>query len=583
MIVLGLNIFHANASAVILVNGKVEFAIEEERINRIKNSGGFPKNSIIECLKYLKINLSDIDYIVINTNHSALIFNKILFGLRNIINFSSLKSKLLQYKNRLNLKKEIENIKNFGIFNGKFEMVEHHISHISSAFFLSKFDEACGVSIDGSGDFTTTSNANCSDHKIYMNHRILYPHSLGIFYSALTNYLGFNKYGEEYKVMAMGAYGDNSLTSKIQKLINYDNQGLFSLNLDYFVHHKSINTFTIFNNEITNNILLNENRLFEELGLKKRKNTDPLTKNHFNLAKSLQVIYENSFFNYLNYSQKIIHSKNLCLAGGCAMNSLANGKIKDRTKFKKIFIQPASYDAGGALGAAKYIYYKYSNIKKRFKYNNFYFGNSFTNQQVYLEIKNNEKIFKQKKIKIYKYVGMKKKLIIKLSDLLLKKKIIGVFRGRLEWGARALGNRSIIADPRGDGVKELLNSKIKRRESFRPFAPMILKKFTNEWFGVTLEVPNMMEVYKIKIEKKNLIPAVVHEDGTCRLQTVSKNNNKFMYSLLQNFFKLTRVPIILNTSFNENEPIVCKPSEAIKTFLRTDMDALVLEDYLICR
>ena len=203
MIVLGLNIFHANASAVILVNGKVEFAIEEERINRIKNSGGFPKNSIIECLKYLKINLSDIDYIVINTNHSALIFNKILFGLRNIINFSSLKSKLLQYKNRLNLKKEIENIKNFGIFNGKFEMVEHHISHISSAFFLSKFDEACGVSIDGSGDFTTTSNANCSDHKIYMNHRILYPHSLGIFYSALTNYLGFNKYGEEYKVMAM--------------------------------------------------------------------------------------------------------------------------------------------------------------------------------------------------------------------------------------------------------------------------------------------------------------------------------------------------------------------------------------------
>ena len=582
MIVLGINCYHANSSAALVVDGKLIFAIEEERLNRVKNSGGFPMNSILECLKFFKIGLDKIDFIAINSDPKKFFIKKIKFSLGNMISFNELLKKSKNISKKINLKSELEKIKNFGSFKGKIINIEHHLSHIASSYYVSNFEQAVGVSIDGSGDFTTTSNSICSNGTIRMKDRIFYPHSLGILYTAISNFLGFDKYGEEYKVMALGAYGNSSLDSKLENIIDIKNDGKFKLKLDFFHHHKNVNTFKIENNEIIISELINTNKLEELLKLKKRDRKDELCTEHFNLAKSLQNLFEKAYFNYLNFSYNKINQTNLCLAGGCAMNSLANGKILSRTKFKKIHIQPAAYDAGGAIGAALHCsVLNGQKINKTHK-ENLYLGPRYSNNEIKNVINIYEKEFHQNKIR-FKYYENSSELIEYITSNLIDKKIIGFFRGNLEWGARALGNRSIIADPRGDEIKDLINKKIKRRESFRPFAPIVLSDFYKEWFLIDKEIPTMMEVHKIRPDKKNKIPAVVHKDETCRLQTINKKDNEFFYRLLYNFYKKTSIPILLNTSFNENEPIVCKPEEAVKTFMRVNMDILVLEDYILER
>ena len=403
MIVLGINCYHANSSAALVVDGKLVFAIEEERLNRIKNSGGFPKNSILECLKFFKIGLDKIDFIAINSDPKKFFIEKVKFSLKNMISISELIKKSKNISKKINLKSEFENIKNFGSFKGKIVNIEHHLSHIASSYYVSNFEEAVGVSVDGSGDFTTTSNSLCSSGIIRMKDRIFYPHSLGIFYTAISNFLGFDKYGEEYKVMALGAYGNSSLDSKLENIIEINKNGKFKLKLDYFQHHKNVNTFSVENNEIIVSELINSNMLEELLKLKKRNRKDELISEHFNLAKSLQNLFEKAYFNYLNFSYDKIHQDNLCLAGGCAMNSLANGKILSSTKFKKIHIQPAAYDAGGAIGAALHCSIlngeKINNTNKE----NLYLGPRYSNNEIKNALKIHEKEFYKKKIRFKFY------------------------------------------------------------------------------------------------------------------------------------------------------------------------------------
>ncbi len=584
MIILGINCYHANSAAALVIDNEVVFAIEEEKLNRIKNSGGFPHLSIVECLKYKNLRLNDIDIIATNSDPKKEILRKIKFTIFNSINIKNLKEKIINVSKKINILSEIKKIKDFGTFNGKIENIEHHLTHIASSYLVSGLNEACGVSIDGSGDFTTTSHALCQNSNISVNNRIYYPHSLGIFYTALTNFLGFDNYGEEYKVMALGAYGNQSYNAKLENFIHFKSDGTFKLNLNFFIHHKNINTFKIDNNKIVINELLEIDKVQDYLGIKKRKKNEDLTKEHFNIARSLQDTFEKAYFEYLNFSYDKYKIPNLCLAGGCAMNSLANGKITQNTKFKNLYIQPAAYDAGGAIGAAMYCATKYGvNFQNKKNKRKIYLGPKYSNEKIERTISDYRGKFKDKKLKIEKFTPDDKTLVKNITNLLINKKIIGIFRDNLEWGARALGNRSIIADPRGKDIKNIINSKIKRRESFRPFAPIILKDHLKDWFDLDREVPSMMEVHKIRLIKKDIVPAVVHEDFTCRLQTVDKDNNEFIYNLLVKFNELTQVPILLNTSFNENEPIVCKPEEAVDTFLRTNMDALIIQDFLITR
>ena len=318
------------------------------------------------------------------------------------------------------------------------------------------------------------------------------------------------------------------------------------------------------------------------LGIKKRDRTENLKKEHFNLAKSLQNLFEKAYLNYINFSYEKFKIDNLCLAGGCAMNSLANGSILKKTNFKNIYIQPAAYDAGGAIGAATQCAIENGAKIKREENPKLYLGPKYSSNDVNKVLETYKVVLKDHNINV-RQIENTSELVNYTANLLKEKKIIGIFKDRLEWGARALGNRSIIADPRGDQIKDTINLKIKRRESFRPFAPMILKKYLKDWFLIDREIPSMMEVHKIREEQKKVIPAVVHNDDTCRLQTVSEDNNYFMCLLLEKFNELTGIPILLNTSFNENEPIVCKPKDAIDTFLRTNMDNLLIENYILSR
>ncbi len=582
MIVLGINSNHANASVCFVENGKILYAIEEERLNRIKNSAGFPEKAIKSGLDYLDLKLEDIKHVAVNTDPLAAFFEKFKFTIRNISSINEKISKLSRSLNKINIKRELYKLNHRKKF--KLHFVEHHISHISSAFYVSGFQNSLGISIDGSGDFTTTAIGICEGNQIKTIKRIYYPHSLGIFYTSLTKYLGFNNYGDEYKVMGLSSFGSDSLVPKISNLFKYKNDGEFNLNLEYFNHHRKMDFINIVNNEVKINNILNENKLENLIGIKPRKNNEKINDSHKDLAFAAQFLYEKIFFNILNFYQKKTKLENLCLAGGCANNSSANGKILQNTNFKNVFIQPASTDAGGALGAALFVD---KNINKNFKklpMKNIYLGNSYSQKDVDILINSEQDLLNRNKVQVYENLSTEN-IIEKAVQQITNKKIIAIFRDRIEWGSRSLGNRSIVGDPRIENMKEILNLKIKLREDFRPFAPSILCHCVDEWFEIENQknYPFMMEVKKIKNVKKKLIPAVTHIDGTGRLQTVSENENIFFFKLINKFFMKTGVPILLNTSFNENEPIVLTPQQAISTFLRTKIDGLILQNTFLLK
>ena len=576
MYILGINAYHADSSAAIFKDGKLIAATEEERFRRVKHWAGFPSMAIEFCLREAGINLEQLDHIAIGRDPYAKLMKKILFlvkspsGSWNVIadRFSNSK-KVSSIQNEFAL---IDNSVSASILKKKIHQVEHHRSHLASAFFASPFNEAALLSIDGSGDFTTTMTGVGNGNKITVLNSIDFPHSAGLFYTAFTQWLGFPHYGDEYKLMGLAPYGNPQHVEKLHDVLIFKNDGSFSLNLKYFRSATS-GIISYGDDHMPQVASLFSDHLVEKFGLARKKD-EPLSQFHKDMAASVQRITEELIFHILENLQKKTGLTNLCIAGGVAQNSVANGKITRNTSFKNIYIPSAGHDAGIAMGSALYVYNQILNNQKPEPIYTAYTGSCFSNDEIenYLQSRNI----------IYKILDDEELYSI-TTDCLINGGVVGWFNGRAEFGPRALGARSILADPRRSDAKDLLNSKIKRRESFRPFAPSILREYVSDFFEVTDDVPFMEKVFPIKKEKQNLIPAVTHVDGTGRLQTVDKKISPRYYELIDNFRKKTGVPILLNTSFNENEPIVNSPAEALECFLRTSMDMLILENCVITR
>jgi carbamoyltransferase len=573
MYILGLNINHADTSAAIFKNNNLIAAVEEERFVRVKHYSQFPFNSIKYCLSEAKINMSQINFVTINSNPLKSFFKKIYYIFLNPRSINVGLSSLKNYEKKFSIIKLLNNVDQNNPFNGKIKYFDHHLSHLNSS--SNNFESSVNVSIDGFGDFSSCSWGVKKNNIIKIDDKIYFPHSLGIFYQAITQYLGFKNYGDEYKVMGLAPYGEPNYVKEISKLINYKNNCNFELNLKYFTHHKK-KIFFIDNsgNPIFKNLYSKE--LIKLIGLE-RQNNEEVSKKHKDLAKSTQLVFEKILFNLLNDIYKKYKIKNLDLSGGCAMNSAANGKITQNTPFENVYVSSNPGDAGGAIGSAVCL------ISNKLKSNQIngatpYLGNQYTNHEI-------EKIIN--KLNLGNKFSIKKiedDLIFKMvANLITQSLVIGWFQGRMEWGPRALGNRSILSDPRNPKMREILNLKIKRRESFRPFAPAILYEEMHKWFELNKAVPHMSEVYNIIESKRSLIPAVTHIDGTGRVQTVNISDNFRFYNLIKEFKIQSEVPILLNTSFNENEPIVQSPEQAISCFTRTNMDILVLENWIISR
>jgi carbamoyltransferase len=575
MTILGINAYHADSSAAILVGGKLVAAIEEERFRRVKHWAGFPSMAIEFCLKEAGIGFDQVDHFAIGRDPKAKFINKLVYLAKNPGgSFTAISSRLKNSKKVGSLEDELAALSGLdaSVFKNKIHQVEHHRSHLASAFFASLFEEAACVSIDGSGDFTTTMIAVGKGNRIKVLDSVDFPHSLGIFYTAFTQLLGFPHYGDEYKVMGMAPYGQPKYLDKLKEVIHLVNNGLFRLDLSFF--RKGTEGIISYNEDHIPEVQPVFNEKMIRLFGSPRKKEEPLTQYHKDLAASVQRMTEETIFHILNHVQKRTGLENLCLAGGVAQNSVANGKIKANTAFKNIYIPSAGHDAGISMGSALYVYNQILEQERMPAIRSAYTGSHFGN----LEIK---QFLGSKEIRFCELED--EVLFDKVTDCLINGGVVGWFTGSAEFGPRALGGRSIIADPRRADAKEILNLNIKRRESFRPFAPSILKECVSEYFECDDEVPFMEKVYPVKELKRNEIPAVTHVDGSGRLQTVDKDISPRYYQLIQTFRKKTGVPVLLNTSFNENEPIVNSPADALNCYLRTEMDMLVIENIVVSR
>ena len=578
--ILGVNAYHADSAACIIKNGKLVFAVEEERLNRIKHWAGFPHLSIQACLDFANLTLADVDFIAFNSNPYANLHRKIAYTLKNQPSFEFVKSRLSNTQTRLNANKDFEVYFPDHQVGSKFKKIEHHRAHLASAYYACDFDEACILSVDGFGDFSSSAWGVAQGNQMTIDGYVYFPHSLGIFYQAITQYLGFKNYGDEYKVMGMAAYGNPTYVEQLQRLCLYNHNGKYQLDLKYFLHHTPKSSYGFESGVPVCSDFYSE-ELVCALG-PSRKSEEPIEQFHKDIACSVQIIYERAFFNLCNRLYEKYKSRNLALAGGCAMNSLANGKIAAQTEFENTYIQAAAGDAGGAVGAAFCVAMDNGVKRKNLEMTHAYWGPAYSDVQYKTVIEQYKQRFIENQCELFTLTDSDQ-LCSTVASEISKGKVIGWFQGQSEWGPRALGNRSILADPRHTDMQELLNVKIKRRESFRPFAPSVLLEQVDQWFDQSTEVPFMGQVFMIKEQKRLLIPAVAHVDGSGRLQTVSELSNSLFHKLIEQFFEITGVPILLNTSFNENEPIVCKPEEAIECFLRTKMDLLVLGEHLICR
>ena len=578
MLILGINAFHGDSSACLLKDGKILAAAEEERFRRIKHWAGFPSNSIEYCLNDAGISLNDIEHIGINQDPRANLFKKIKFSLLNRPDLSLILDRIKNKRERSDIKKIIKKEFNEN-YTGKVHNVEHHLTHLSSAFHVSPFDNAVSVSVDGFGDFSSAAWGICNEDRIHIDKKVYFPHSLGIFYQAMTQWLGFPHYGDEYKIMGLAPYGEPKYIDQMREIVSLKADGRFELNLKYFIHHKEKISYEWEDGQPIFGKLYSK-KLCNLLG-ESRKIDEELSQKHKDIARSVQSMYEEAFFNLLNVLHHKYKVDNLCLAGGCAMNSVANGKVYRQTPFKRMYIQSAAGDAGGAIGAAFSIWHNLGG-KKEEVMNHAYLGPRYSNGYIENLLNSNSQSLDDEGCEI-SFINDVNEIYERTSNAIIDGKVIGWFQGRMEWGPRALGNRSILCDPRRKDMKDILNLKIKRRESFRPFAPSILREHVNDWFEEDDDVPFMMQVFQIKDLKRKEIPAVTHADGSGRLQTVHKDTNERYYNLIEVFNSKTNVPMLLNTSFNENEPVVCKPDEALACFLRTKMDFLVLEDWIIER
>jgi len=583
MIILGLNAYHGDSSAALISGGKIIAAAEEERFLRFKHWAGFPEQSIRYCLSEAGVKLSEIDAIAVNRDPSSNVLRKALFAVARRPGYAFIRDRLKNAARIGDIRKDFETAFPAEIrsFRGRIKSVHHHIAHLASAFHLSGFEEAAVCSIDGFGDFVSTMTARGSGTSMKTLKQVYFPHSLGLFYLAFTQFLGFPKYGDEYKVMGLSAYGKPIFLDRTRKMITLNDDGTFRLNLGYFIHHSEGVTMTWDGGEPKMGPVFSPK--FEEVFGPARKQDEPVESRHMDLAASVQVCYEECFFHILNLLHRHTGSHSLALAGGCAQNSLANGKIFERSPFREVFIQPAAGDAGGAIGAALTVYHESGGKERLPRMEHANLGPHYSEEYISGLLAKTPKLSDGGggfRVRRYDDDG---ELCRQVAERIERGLVTGWFQGRMEWGPRALGNRSIVVDPRRPDMKEILNAKIKRRESFRPFAPSILREAVGEYFETDADVPFMQQVFRIRPEKRSLIPAVTHVDGTGRLQTVRESENPVYYRLIQEFGKRTGVPIVLNTSFNENEPIVNRPEEALDCFLRTKMDVLVLGSTMIER
>jgi carbamoyltransferase len=576
MYILGLNAYHADSSAAIFKDGKMIAATEEERFRRVKHWAGFPSMAVEFCLREAGINLSQLDHIAIGRDPYAKLGKKLLYLAKNPGGgWKAVRDRLQNAKKVSSLEEEfaaIDNSVDLRALKKKIHQVEHHRSHLASAFFASPFEEAALLSIDGSGDFTTTMIGTGKGNKITVLDSVDFPHSVGLFYTAFTQLLGFPHYGDEYKVMGLAPYGRPEYVDQLRDVLVFQPNGLFRLNLKYFRSGKS-GIISYGEDHVPVVAPLYSDYMSGKFAAPRQKE-EPLTQYHKDLAASVQRITEELLFHILGHLRKITNLDNICIAGGVAQNSVANGKFTRHTPFKNVYIPSAGHDAGISMGAALYVYNQELGQPRGGAVWSAYTGSRFSNEEI-------EKVLQSRNINYHRYAD--EELYEKVADRLIGGGVIGWFNGRAEFGPRALGARSILADPRRHDAKDLLNSKIKRRESFRPFAPSILKEYVAEYFEVSDEVPFMEKVFPIREEKRAAIPAVTHADGTGRLQSVDSVVSPRYYNLIEAFRKKTGVPILLNTSFNENEPIVNSPEQALECFLRTSMDMLVLENCLITR
>jgi carbamoyltransferase len=575
--ILGINAYHADAAACIVRDGKLLAAAEEERFRRVKHWAGFPSQAINYCLKEAKIDLGDVTHVAVNRSGRANFLRKLRY-----VAFTRPSPRLLlkRWRNRqqvAHIADELGAVPGRE-FAGNIDYVEHHLAHLASAFYPSPFREATVVSVDGFGDFASAAWGCGHDTALSLDGRVLFPHSLGIFYQAMTQYLGFPHYGDEYKLMGLAAYGDSSARHEVEKLLALHDDGSFALNLQHFRHHKDDIAYEWHGGEPVCGPLFSQ-ALIDALGPPRRPEA-PIEDRHRNLAFATQAVYEDAFFHLLNTLQRRDGNTAIALAGGCAYNSVANGKIKDRTRFTKCYLQAAAGDAGGAIGAAYAVWHRSGSRTSEMTHA--FWGPSFNNAELAALLTDRHAAIRAEGCTVQR-LDDPQKLVETTASTIAEGLVVGWFQGRMEWGPRALGNRSILSDPRRPDMKNILNLKIKRRESFRPFAPSVLREAVADWFIRDDDVPFMLQVIPIRPERRGQIPAVTHVDGTGRLQTVDRASNPLYYSLIEAFCRLTGVPMVLNTSFNENEPVVCRPNEALDCFLRTKMDLLVLGNHVVQR
>jgi carbamoyltransferase len=577
MNILGINAYHGNASAAIVCDGRLVAAVEEERFNRVKYAAGFPAQAIRYCLQEAGLELKDVEHVAVPRNPYARLGTKLFYALR-MPSFARERLKVLAkftgIPEALAQAFDIDPAK----ITAKFHRVEHHQAHLASAFFVSPFERAALLSADGLGDFASTMWGSGAGPHMKIDGAIAFPHSLGMFYTAVTQYLGFLKFGDEYKVMGLAAYGQAEQLEAFRDIVRSNGNG-FRLGLDYFTHHRTGPEMSWAQADQTPTL----GKMFSEdmekrLG-PKRSPEEPLEQRHRNLAAALQTRLEEVYLGMLKQLAARTGLKTVCLAGGVAFNCVANGKIFDGTGFEEVYVHPAAGDAGLAVGAAYYVWHQILGQPRSFVMDHAYWGPGYRPEE------------NRRALEASNLAGTGCKIEELPDDELMRRtaaivahgEILGWFQGRAEWGPRALGNRSIVADPRRAEMKEVLNQRIKHREIFRPFAPSILSEAVGAWFEKSHPSPFMTLAYAVRPEKRDKIPAPTHVDGTGRLQTVTREANPRYWRLIKAFEQLTGVPAVLNTSFNDNEPIVCRPEEALDCFQRTQMDALVLGDLLITR
>lgn len=566
-VILGLNAFHAGSSSAIVVDGEPVIAISEERLNRVKYYAAFPRLAIRRCLEITGLNFQDIDAVAIGRDSSANLSRKAEYALRNpsrLLNLLKIKASRVPLDD---LKALIAQECEVGAGELRFKQynVEHHLSHLASAYFISPWDRAAGFSLDGSGDFVTSMMAECEGSEIKIKKRIYVPHSLGSLYTMVSEFIGYRSYGDEGKMMGLSALGEDTYHDHFEDMLILKPEDL-RLNAKYFLSFGSNQGLSI---DEKGQMVIDRHysdyvcQLFGP----PREPDGRLEKRDLALAFGVQRIFEKGYFHLLNMLHGMVPLDNVVMAGGCALNSVANGKVFDGSPFRKTCIQPAAGDEGLALGAALYVSNSMLREGRRYVMKDAYLGPEYSEAEIRSELDRND----------VPYIRCERESLLKrTAKEIAKGRVVGWFQGRMEWGPRALGNRSILVHPGQAELKDILNARIKRREWFRPFAPSVLAEAQERLFEKAHPSPFMLHVYRIRPEWRQRLSAVNHVDDTGRLQSVAREENPLYYDLIKAFEKETGIPALLNTSFNENEPIVCSPADAISCYLRTKMDALAI-------